>query len=252
MNIVPAIQQLSVPIRILNMHEDRTYDYRKASTSDYLHHEGVCCIPEYSGALVNLGRPFRVRTGHFDDPRVLAELDADLSGVAAAAQFVAMNVGLIGQVYTNMSDMPIDENRLVRVTGKMLVRPEVEEIEEAFVSVTDTELKAMYEELRRMYDVDATVTNEHLEVSAKLAVAYEKVIERHDLSAFGYFWWGKKDAVTQLRAQSALAVSRLASFGRPGVTEGDVKTAMGMKLMDLLSAGGMFTEFFSIDYDGEF
>jgi len=41
-------------------------------------------------------------------------------------------------------------------------------------------------------------------------------------------------------------------MGRPGVTEGDLKTAMAMKILDLLGAGGMFVEFFAIDYDGEF
>ena len=52
-----------------------------------------------------------------------------------------------------------------------------------------------------------------------------------------------------MRAQSGLAVSRLAAQGCPGVTEGDVKTAMAMKLLDLLGAGGMFVEFFAMDFD---
>ncbi|GAH61057.1 unnamed protein product, partial [marine sediment metagenome] len=61
MMIVPAVYELDVPIRILNAHEDRSYDYAAADTTIYLHHEGVCCIPEYSGALVNLGKRFRDR-----------------------------------------------------------------------------------------------------------------------------------------------------------------------------------------------
>jgi len=70
MNMVPAVKDLDVPIRILNAHEDRSYDYASADTALYLHHEGVCCIPEYAGALVNLGKKFKVRTGHSgDDPR---------------------------------------------------------------------------------------------------------------------------------------------------------------------------------------
>ncbi|MBA7670255.1 hypothetical protein ES703_78400 [subsurface metagenome] len=71
MMIVPAIHDLDVPIRILNAHEDRSYDYAKADTTIYLYHEGVCCIPEYSGALVNLGKKFKVRTGYFDEHRLL-------------------------------------------------------------------------------------------------------------------------------------------------------------------------------------
>jgi len=173
-----------------------------------------------------------------------------LAGVLAAAAPVLFAV--IGETYTNMADMPVDEQRLLRATGKLLLRPEVEEIEEAYRSVAQAQIDEMCGQFRAMYDVDAEVTNEHLSESARIAVAYDDVITRHDISAFGFYWWGMKDSVTQLRAQAALAVSRLAALGRPGVTEGDVKTAMAMKLLDLLGAGGMFVEFFSMDFDENF
>jgi L-arabinose isomerase len=101
MLIVPIAHELDVPIRILNAHEDSSYDYTAADTTMYLHHEGVCCIPEYAGALVNLGRSFKVRTGFFDQPRLWEELEADFRGAAAARFFKQMNIGLIGEVYTS-------------------------------------------------------------------------------------------------------------------------------------------------------
>ena len=110
----------------------------------------------------------------------------------------------------------------------------------------------MYQQFREMYDVDETVTDEHMKFSAQVAVAYEEIILKHDIYAFGYYWWGEKELITQIRAQSNLAVSRLASMGRPGVTEGDIKTSMAMKILDLLGSGGMFVEFFAIDYDENF
>jgi L-arabinose isomerase len=252
MQIIPAVKDLRVPIILLNAHEDSSYDYRSADTATYLHHEGVCCIPEYANALLSLGKKFKVRSGHFGDRRLREELRRDIEGCAAAAAFKRMNFGLIGQVYTNMSDMTVDESRLVRATGRMLLRPEVEEIEEAYAAVTPSELEEMYAQLRAIYDVDGTVTNEQLRVSAQLAVAFDRVVVGRDISAFGYYWWGAKESVTQLRAQSSIAVSRLAAFGRPGVTEGDVKSAMGLKILNLLGAGGMFAEFFSMDFDEDF
>jgi L-arabinose isomerase len=252
MQIVPAVKDLDLPIRILNAHEDSSYDYARADTAVYLHHEGVCCVPEYAGALVNLGKTFRVRTGYFADPRLQKELEQDFRGAAAAKYFKRMNIGLIGGEYTHMTDMPVDESRILRATGRMLKKPEVEEIENAFNEVTEEQAEDMCGQFRDLYEVDDTVTNDHMRFSAKTAVAYEEVIIRHDIAAFGYYWWGEKDLITQLRAQSGLAVSRLAAFGRPGVTEGDVKAAMAMKLMDLLGAGGMFAEFFSMDFDENF
>lgn len=254
MNMIPAVRSIpsEVPIRILNVHEDRTYDYASADTATYLHHEGVCCVPEYAGALANIGRSFKVITGYLDDPKLSLRLSRETRGAGAAAVFRRINVGLIGNTYTGMSDMPIDQNRLIQVTGKMLVQPEVEEVEEAIKTVTASELEIMYQHLREIYDVDASVTNDHMKESARVAIAYERVVTEHDIDAFGYFWWGSKPATTALRSQSGLAVSRLSAFGRPGVTEGDVKNAMGMKILNLLGAGGMFTEFFSIDYVDNF
>jgi L-arabinose isomerase len=250
--VAPVASAITVPIRILNAHEDSAYDYTHADTATYLHHEGVCCIPEYAGTLVELGKVFKVRTGHFKDQRFWKELEADCQGAAAARAFRSLNFGVIGKTYDGMTDMPIDEHRLLKTTGRLLERPEVEEIENAYNRVTPNQVESMCGQLREMYDVDETVTNEHLRVSAQLAVAFDEVITKHDISGFGYYWWGEKEFVTQLRAQSALAVSRLTALGRPGVTEGDVKTAMAMKIMDLLGAGGMFVEFFSMDFEENF
>jgi L-arabinose isomerase len=252
--VLPAVRALDehVPLRILNTHLDASYDYKTADTATYLYHEGPCCIPEYAAGLVSVGRAFRVRSGHFASRPFWEQVTADCAGAAAARAFRGLNMGLLGNTYTGMVDMPIDEQRWLRASGRMIVRPEVEEIEEAYHAVTEAQVRQMYAEFRRLYDVDATVTDAHMLFSARAAVAYEQVILRHDIAAFGYYWWGQKDLITQLRAQSNLAVSRLAALGRPGVTEGDLKTAMAMKILDLLGAGGMFVEFFAVDYAADF
>ena len=253
MCIAPIAKDMDKPIRLLNLHLDASYDLASADTTIYLYHEGVCCIPEYSGTLVSLGKKFKVRTGHFEDKRLWDEIRDDCLGSAAAIEFKKLNFAVIGSTYTNMTDMPIDEQRMLRATGKLLIRPEVEEIEEAFKRVSKKQLEDMYKQFHRFYDIDDTVTDEHMKLSAQIAVAFDEIInKKYDISAFGYYWWGEKAWVTKLRSQSALAVSRLASMGRPGVTEGDVKTAMAMKILDLLGGGGMFLEFFSMDFLEDF
>ncbi|MCK5843817.1 MAG: hypothetical protein KAG97_03860 [Victivallales bacterium] len=252
MHVIPALEYVNAPIRILNVHEDSSYDYKNSDTAFYLHHEAVCCVPEYAAGLVRMGRKFKVRSGHLASPRLWREIEAESQGAAASSFFRNMNVGVIGNTYTNMVDMPIDEPLMLKTMGKLVVRPEVEEILEAYERVTENQMDSMYDELREIYDVDASVTNEHLKFSARTAVAYEEIVRKYDIHAFGYYWWGEREIMTQLRCQSTLAVSRLAAMGRPGVTEGDVKTAMACKLMDLLGAGGMFIEFFSMDFDENF
>ena len=96
-----------------------------------------------------------------------------------------MNVGIIGNTYTGMVDMPTDEHRWLRATGNLFVRPEVEEIEEAYGRVSDEQLQDMTRQFREMYDVDETVTDEHMTFSARAAIAYEEVILKHDIHAVG-------------------------------------------------------------------
>lgn len=252
MVVIPCARQLDVPIRILNTHLDKSYDYKTSDTANYLYHEGPCCIPEYASGLISIGKKFRVRSGPLDSQKLWKQIIADCNGAAAARAFSSMNIGIIGQTYTGMVDMPTDEHRWLKATGNLIIRPEVEEIEEAFCRVQPEQLKEMYNQFRHMFDVDSSVTEEDMKMSAQLAVAYEEIILKHDIHAFGYFWWGEKDFITQMRAQSNLAVSRLTAMGRPGVTEGDLRTAMAMKIFDLLGGGGMFVEFFAVDYEEDF
>ena len=252
MIIVPCVKQLDVPVRLLATHEDATYDYKNADTAQWLHHTGICCIPEYASTLVRIDKKFRVITGWLKDRRFWTEIEKDSIGAASGKKFKDLNFAIIGNTYTNMTDMPADDHKLLKATGKLFLRPEIEEFEDEYYKVTDEQLRDMYTQLREFYEVDETVTNEHMKESAKIAVVFDKIINRYNINAYGYYWWGIKEIVTQLRSQSTLAGSRLASMGVPGVTEGDVKTAMAMKAMDLMGAGGMFLEFNTIDYENEF
>lgn len=252
MMIVPAVKAVDVPIRILNAHEDASYDYKHADTELYLHHEGACCVPEYSGTLVSLGRKFKVLTGHFGEERFWGDIQHACLGAAAATAYAKCRFAVIGNTYTNMCDMPVDEHRVLKATGQLICRPEVEEVEEAYKAVTEEEIRKMYREFYEFYEVDESVKEEHMYESARIAAAFDKIIQKYRIDAFGFYWWGVKPYMTELRAQSALAVSRLAAMDIPGVTEGDIKTAMAMKILNLMGGGGMFLEFFSSDFDEDF
>lgn len=254
MIIVPAVQELrkEIPVRLLVTHEDATYDLKTATTSDFLHHSGICCVSEYANILVRIQRAFKVITGPLDDECFWEEIKRDAIGASAGSMFKKLNFAIIGAPYTNMTDMPTDDHKLITAMGKMFLRPEVEEFKEEYDKVTEDEIKGMNAQFRDFYAVEDNVTDEHMYESAKIAVVYDKIIRKYKIDGYGYYWWGVSDVYTHLRAQSTVAGSRLASLGYPGVTEGDVKTAMAMKFMDIVGAGGMFIEFNTIDYENDF
>ncbi len=252
MIIVPAVRALrnEIPVRLLVTHS--TYDLKTATTSDFLHHSGICCVSEYANALVQMKREFKVITGPLKDEKFWGAIYKSAVGAAAAKEFKKLNFAVIGSQYTNMVDMPADDHKLLASTGKMFLRPEIEEFYEEYQKVNEDEIREMNSQFRDFYEVKENVTDEHMYESAKIAVVYDKIIKKYDIAGYGYYWWGISDLYTHLRAQSTVAGSRLASMGYPGVTEGDVKTAMAMKFMDLVGAGGMFLEFNTIDYDNDF
>ena len=109
-------------------------------------------------------------------------------GAAAAKAYSKCRFAVIGNTYTNMVDMPVDDHRILRATGQLVCRPEIEEIEAAYDKVTDEQLKEMYKEFREYYDVDETVTDEHMRESAKIAVAFDEIIKKYQIDGFGYYW----------------------------------------------------------------
>jgi L-arabinose isomerase len=253
MIIVPAVRAVNCPIRIMATHEDATYDYRAATDSTWLHHSGICCISEYAGTLKRMGIKFKTTVGWLNDNRMWEEIRQDSIGASAASAFKKMNFAIIGNAYTNMTDMPADDHRLLKTMGKLFLKPEIEEFAVEYGKVKEHEIREMLEQFRDFYAVDESVTDEHMYESAKIAVVFDKIIvEKYDINGYGYYWWGVDPLYTRLRSQSTVAGSRLASMGRPGVTEGDVKTAMGMKFMDLVGAGGMFVEYNTIDFENDF
>ena len=98
MIIVPAVRSLppEIPVRLLTTHEDSTYELKTATTSDFLHHSGICCISEYSNILVRMRRKFKVITGPLKDERFWEEIRRDAVGAAAAREFKKLNFAIIG------------------------------------------------------------------------------------------------------------------------------------------------------------
>ena len=252
MMIVPTVKATNVPIRLINAHEDSSYDYKNADTEQYLHHEGACPIPEYSCTLVAMKRKFQVITGYFGNEKFWQEIKRQCMGAAAASAYSKCRFGVIGNTYTNMVDMPVDDHRILRATGQLVCRPEIEEVEKAYDNVTEEQLKDMYRQFREYYEVDDSVTDAHMRESAKIAVAFDEIVKQYAIDGMGFYWWGQSEKLIELRSQSALAASRLTAMGIPCVTEGDVKAAMAMKILNLLGGGGMFLEFFSQDFDENF
>jgi L-arabinose isomerase len=74
----------------------------------------------------------------------------------------------------------------------------------------------------------------------------------HDLDALAYYYHGAPDSDEErLQAGFIVGHSLLTARGVPCAGEGDLKTAVAMKICDILGTGGSFTEVVVVDYVDE-
>ncbi len=110
----------------------------------------------------------------------------------------------------------------------------------------------MYREFYEFYEVAQSVKAEHMYESARTAAAFDKIIQKYHIDAFWILLVGSQALYDRAACPVSPCGIRLAAMDIPGVTEGDIKTAMAMKILNLMGGGGMFLEFFSSDFDENF
>jgi L-arabinose isomerase len=92
-------------------------------------------------------------------------------------------------------------------------------------------------------------TEAQLEWSCKVAAAQEKLVQKFDLDALCYYYHGAPGGEDEeLQAGFIVGHSLLSARGIPCAGEGDLKTAVGMKISDILGVGGSFSEIVVVDY----
>jgi L-arabinose isomerase len=89
--------------------------------------------------------------------------------------------------------------------------------------------------------------------ACQVAVALDRMVEDFDLQGLTYYYRGLDgNEYERLGAGVILGCSLLTARGIPCSGEGDLKNCHAMKIMDLLGAGGSYTEFYAMDFDEDF
>ncbi len=126
-------------------------------------------------------------------------------------------------------------------------------------SITEAEKKAKLDEVQQMFVISEDSpadplarkpSEEQLDVACKVAVAQEKLVREFDLDALTYYYRAREgNEYERLQEAFILGHSILTARGIPCSGEGDMKTAIAMKICDLLDTGGSYSEIVAADYD---
>ena len=258
--VLPVAQAVRAPIVVLNLQPAAAIDYahlnglgdRGRMTGEWLAHCQACAAPELASAFRRARLPFRLVTGYLDEPYVAAELDAYARAAHLVRGLRESRIGLVGHYYNGMLDVYTDVTRLAGALGCHFELVEFGELKSLRRGADPAAVAAKRREFAERFDVSRECEEAELARAAETAVALDALVRTHALDALAYYYEGAGDADAEDLVTSLIpGLTLLTGSGVPCAGEYEVKNAVAMKLLDLLGAGGSFSEPYAIDFDDD-
>jgi L-arabinose isomerase len=264
--VLPVIQRAKAPVVILNLQPRAALDYLHTDTKEWLANCCACCVPEISCAFARAGIRFHVVTGMLDSEpdvhkpweRAWAEIEQWCRAANVVHHLKNARIGFLGHTYPGMLDMYSDLTQHHAQLGTHIEVLEMCDLDERVQSVSEAKVRRKEEEARGIFDISEDSPSdplakkprpEELAAACRVAVGLDKLVNDFDIDALTYYYRGLNgNQYEHLAANLTLGCSMLTARGIPCSGEGDLKNCQAMKIMDLLGAGGSFTEFYALDF----
>lgn len=253
------VRELSMPIVLVALQPLKALDYDKACTYMQLANDNICSVPEFTGVAVRMGKPA--------PPVIIGTLEDDPGAAAEVAEWCRIahvmhdlrgaRLGTMGHVLESMLDMHFDPTAFTAHFGLHVVQTEPDDVMRQFKAVTEEETQAKMQEILDFFDtpdpksdpVTMKLTDADLEMAARTAVALDRYIAEQDLDGLAYYYEAEEGSeMRKLVTNFIVGNSMLCAAGFPMCGELDLKTCVGMLIMDRLEIGGSFSEFHPIDF----
>jgi L-arabinose isomerase len=278
--VLPVHQICKAPVVFLNLQPTDRINYDITTTGEWLAHCGACPVPEFANAFNRAGITFRVVNGLLgldytpaisltnekthdrkEAIRAWREIEEWARAAAVPRTLRHSRFGFLGNTYSGMLDMYSDFTMIQAQTGLHLEVLEMCDLARLFREVTPRDVKAKQEEVLTMFEISGDSpsdpiakkpTEDQMEWACRVAAAQERLVREYDLDALTYYYHGAQGSeYEKLQAGSIVGHSLLTARGIPCSGEGDLKTAIAMKICDILGTGGSFSEIVVVDYQDE-
>ncbi len=258
--VLPIAQRLKVPVVILNLQPVSSIDYRAFNalgdrgkmTGEWLANCQACAVPEIANVFNVAGLQYRIVTGWLRDEAAWSELLGWARTIGLRAALSDTRFGILGHYYNGMLDVYTDVTRLASVFGAHFELLEMDELRSIRDGVESRAVERKIGQFEKEFTVSPECGRPELERAALTSVALDALVERHSLGGLAYYYEGSpggphEDVVTSVIAGTTL----LTGAGVPVAGECEVKNVVAMKILDLLGAGGSFSEFYLLDFDDD-
>ncbi|MDY2836573.1 MAG: L-fucose/L-arabinose isomerase family protein [Bilifractor sp.] len=166
--------------------------------------------------------------------------------------------GFLGGYYSGMLDMYSDFTMLQAQSGIDIEVLEMSDLNSCLEAVTDEEVKEMTDRIHSFFEISGDSpsdpiarepTREQLNWSARIAAAQERLVKERNLDSISYYYHGRNDYFEKIQSGFIVGFSLLNAEGVACAGEGDIKTALAMKIADICNTGGSFCEIVAGDFN---
>jgi len=258
--VLPIAQGIGVPIIIINMQPTKNIDYswfnslgdRALMTSEWLANCQSCCVPEIANVFNRNSIPYYLVTGFRGEEFIEHELASWVKAAQVAEALRSANIGILGHYYEGMLDVYTDVTLMAGTFGSQFSLIEMDDLARFRKNVAASQIEEKIAQLRQEFDVVAECDLSELKRAALTSIALDALVKEKNLGALAYYYEGSpggehQDIVTSVIAGNTL----LTAHHVPVAGECEVKNVIAMKILDLLGAGGSFSEFYLIDYEDD-
>lgn len=259
--MLPLVRRAKVPVVVLNLSPVAAIPYekfnrsgdRRTMTGEWLSHCGSCPVPEIANVLTRARLAFYQITGRLhDDPPVWNEIDAWINAAKVAHVMSHNRLGVMGHYYGGMLDIYSDLTLQSTAFGTHIEILEVDELSALRRDVTDTDIRSRVELFHTEFDVQSDCSSTDLAIAARTSVALDRLVAEKNLGSLAYYYMGtgiqeNEDTLSSIILGNSLLTAR----GCPVAGELEIKNAQAMKILDILGAGGSFTEYYAVDWDDD-
>lgn len=256
--VLPVVLRARVPVILLNLAPEPAIDYaalnalgnRSKMTGEWLANCAACAAPEIANVFKRAGVRFHQIAGVLDnDSPFWNEVDAWIEAAHVAAGMFGNRLGLMGHCYSGMLDIESDVTLQCITFGTHIEHIEVDELSARRRSVTTSEMEERRNQFNSVFDIQTGCAVEDLSEAARTSVALDQLILDYQLGSLAYYYKGTGVPENEATIASIiLGASMLTGRGVPVAGEYEVKNVQAMKIMDLLGAGGSFTEYYAMDF----
>ncbi|WP_202384372.1 L-fucose/L-arabinose isomerase family protein [Sphaerochaeta halotolerans] len=255
----PLVKSLTIPIVLVVLQPVKAMDYANGTTFLQLCNDDICSVPEFCNVAVRMGKktpPVIIGTLE-DDPEADAEIASWCRIAHAIHDLKHARIGLMGHVLETMYDMHVDPALITKTFGCHVVPVEPDDVMRQYRKTSDEEVDAMKGRIHSFFDtpdpasdsITFMLREDDLTLSAKVAVALERMIDERKLTGLAYYYEAEEGSeMRKLVTNFIVGNSLLTSAGFPMCGEYDLKTLMAMLVMDRLEIGGSFAEFHPMDF----